>query len=68
MNTYSEEALKLGRIQLELEAIQGELSSRELTDELLKKAAKECISYKSFLYLERTLITLHRRSRVAAYA
>ena len=61
------EALKLDRIQIELEAVQGELSPHELTDELLKKAEREGISFKSFLYLERTLITLHRRARVAAY-
>jgi|TARA_R110000823_G_C15690317_1_gene475296 hypothetical protein len=67
MIDLSEEALKLDRIQIELEAVQGELSPHELTDELLKKAEREGISFKSFLYLERTLITLHRRARVAAY-
>ena len=61
------EALKLDRIQIELEAVQGELSPHELTDELLKKAEREGISFKSFLYLERTLITLHRQARVAPY-
>jgi len=51
------EALNLRRIQIELEAIEGELSTRELTSELLRICAREGASFKSFCYLERVLIT-----------
>jgi hypothetical protein len=56
MSSWSKEALKLGAIQLELEAIEG-LDTKALTSELLRMCARDGISFKSYCYLERVLIT-----------
>jgi hypothetical protein len=56
MSSWSKEALKLGAIQLELEAIEG-LDTKALTSELLRMCARDGISFKFYCYLERVLIT-----------
>ena len=61
--SYSEAALTLGRVQVEFEALYGtkEMQARltvsDLTKELTRICARENISFDSFQYLERALIT-----------
>ncbi len=60
----SAEAIKLGRIQVEFEALYGtkemkeRLSQRERMVQLLRICTRENLSLKSFEYLERHLIGL----------
>ena len=63
MNTsFSNEAIKLGRIQVEFQAFYdtkemlARLTQAERIGELLKICSRENVSFKSFSYLERTLI------------
>ena len=57
---FSEEAIKLGRIQTEFEALcdTKELTRKERTQELLRICTRENVPFKSFEYLERVLITI----------
>jgi len=50
--SYSKEALKLGRIQLEIEALPD-----AAVGDLLRICEREGVSYESFLYLERVLLS-----------
>ena len=64
MSNFSNEAIKLGRIQVEFQALyctkemNKRLTVKDKTGELLRICNRENISFKSFEYLERTLITL----------
>jgi hypothetical protein len=63
MSNWSENAIQLGRVQVEFECLYGtkemqaRLSNAELTSELLRMCEREEFSFDSFTYLERTLIT-----------
>ncbi len=60
---YSESALTLGRVEVEFNALYGtkEMKARltvsDVTKELTRICARENISFNSFQYLERALIT-----------
>jgi len=50
--SFSEEALKLGQIQLEIEALPD-----ATVDDLFHICVREAVSYESFVYLERALLS-----------
>lgn len=66
---FSEEAIKLGRIQVEFQALydtkemRERLTRKERTQELLRICTRENVPFKSFEYLERVLITIKEESQ-----
>ena len=58
-NIWADEALKLAQVQVTFEALYGnrkDLTSKELTGELLRMTVKDNISYEGFCYLKKYLI------------
>ena len=60
----SNEAIKLGQTQVEFDCLYGnrtDLTTKELTEELLRICSRKEISYKGYDYLENKLITERRK-------
>ena len=58
-NIWADEALKLAQVQVTFEELYGnrkDLTSKGLTEELLRMTIKDNISYRGFCYLEKYLI------------
>ena len=61
----SNEAIKLGQTQVEFDCLYGnrtDLTTKELTEELVRICSRKEISYKGYDYLENKLITERRKA------